>query len=58
VNLARPFKHRHLAYGTRITVRITRSGYIGKAYVFKMGRSVQPKIGCLAPGSSTPGKGC
>jgi hypothetical protein len=58
INLAPPFKGRHLADKTRLTIRITDRGYIGKAYVFTIGRSVNPIIGCLAPGSTTPGKGC
>jgi hypothetical protein len=58
VDLSKPFKGRHLAYGDKLTVQISRTGYIGKVYAFKIAKSVNPVIGCLAPGSSTAGQGC
>lgn len=60
LNLTRPFKKRHLAVGTKLSVAITRSGWIGKYYLFKVRASHPPKIGidCLAPGSSVPTGAC
>lgn len=60
LNLTRPFKKRHLAIGTKLSIAITRSGWIGKYYLFKI-RSAQPpriSIDCLAPGSSVPTGAC
>jgi len=58
VNLVDLFKHRKLGYGAKVTVRLTERGYVGKEYVFNMSRSISPTIGCLAPGSTTPGQNC
>jgi Bacterial Ig-like domain (group 3) len=60
IDLTRRFRHRHLRAGTRITVRMTRRGWIGKTYVFTIvaGHKPQVKTMCLAPGSDKPGVGC
>lgn len=58
--LNRPFKKKHLAVGTKLSVAIVRSGWIGKYYVFKVRAGHAPKIAitCLAPGSSVPSGAC
>jgi hypothetical protein len=50
----------HLPVGSRLTVALTKRGFIGKAYVFTIRPNRQPtwKASCLAPGSLLPGKGC
>jgi hypothetical protein len=58
VNLTSRFRGHHLAFGDQLTVRIVGPGYIGKIYVFKVRSGINPTIGCLAPGSNVPGKGC
>jgi hypothetical protein len=58
VDLTRSFGSRHVAFGDEITVRIVGPGYIGKIYLFKIRNGVNPTIGCLAPGSTLPNKGC
>jgi hypothetical protein len=58
LNLAPQFGSRHLAIGSRMTVRILKTGWIGKIYIFPIRRSIQPTISCLAPGDSEPGHGC
>jgi hypothetical protein len=60
LNLASRFGHRRLHAGTRITVEITRSSWIGKYYLFAMraGRDPRIRIACLAPGGTRPGVGC
>jgi hypothetical protein len=53
--------HRHrLRVGARITVVITRPGWIGKYYMFKVRSRRGPgiRITCLAPGETRPGVGC
>lgn len=60
VTLTSLFHHRHLAVGAKLTISVVQSGAIGKVYSFKIRRSRAPslKVACLAPGSSTPGRGC
>jgi len=60
VRLAASFKHRLLAVGTKINVKIVRSGWIGKYYLFtvRARRGPQVQIACLAPGGTRPGVGC
>jgi hypothetical protein len=54
------FGSRHLRVGTRVTVEVLRTGWIGKYYSFKVRRAKGPAItiSCLAPGGSRPGFGC
>jgi hypothetical protein len=60
VNLASGLRKHPLRVGTRLAVQITRSGWIGKSYVFAMRRSRGPRvqIACLAPRGTRPGVGC
>ena len=60
IDLAPGFRNRSLAVGTRITVAITRPGWIGKYYRFTI-RSRRPpgvQVACLAPGATRPGSAC
>jgi hypothetical protein len=59
-NITPPFARRHLAVGTRITISIVRSNWIGKSYQFtvRARRGPRIQIGCLAPGASALGVGC
>jgi hypothetical protein len=58
VSIVGLFRGRRLAYGDTVRVDITQAGAIGKVYVFKIERSVNPTITCLAPWSTKPGVGC
>ncbi|MDQ6820163.1 MAG: Ig-like domain-containing protein [Actinomycetota bacterium] len=60
VNLTRAFHRRRLIAGTRITVEISRPGWVGKYYSFliRASRAPQVRISCLAPGLSKPGIAC
>jgi hypothetical protein len=44
VSLAKPFRHSHLAFGARVTVKITRPGYTGKVYIFTIAHSIKPSV--------------
>jgi hypothetical protein len=59
-DLLRPFRHRHLHAGARITVRFTRKHWVGKYYSITIRPGRKPKIieTCLAPGGVKPGAGC
>jgi hypothetical protein len=59
-DLLRPFRHRHLQAGARITVRFTRKDWVGKYYSITIRPGRKPKIieTCLAPGGVKPGAGC
>jgi hypothetical protein len=59
-DLLRPFRHRHLHAGARITVRFTRKDWVGKYYSITIRPGRKPKIieTCLAPGGVKPGAGC
>jgi hypothetical protein len=56
VNLARKFGKHRLRPGARITIDITRSGWLGRSYTYKIRRNRQPKktTGCLVPGTTQP----
>jgi hypothetical protein len=58
LDLTAPFRGRHLPYATQVTIQIVKSGFVGKVYQFKLKQGIQPRIGCLAPGGSQPGKNC
>jgi virginiamycin B lyase len=60
VNLTGLFKGRHLSVGDTLSIRIVRSGWVGKVFVFTARSDQTPRVdvSCLAPGSTTPGKGC
>jgi hypothetical protein len=61
VSLTALFKGRHVGVGTRISVNVVESGWIGKSFVFTVRSNQTPRvqIGCLAPGSTShPGAGC
>jgi Invasin, domain 3/Bacterial Ig-like domain (group 3) len=60
VDLTPAFRTRRLGVGTRITVTITRPGWIGKQYLFviRAGQTPRARVGCLAPGASRPGVSC
>ena len=54
VNIARPFRKRKLRAGTRIQVRITKPGYIGRLLRYTIRRDKRPKSSptCLIPDTS------
>ena len=60
IDLSPAFSHRRLRAGSRITIRITRSNWVGKYYSFAIVAGKPPNIAlsCLAPGSTQPGVGC
>lgn len=60
VNLTPLFHGRRLPAGTVVTVTTSEPSEIGKGFVFTMRLHRQPKvvIGCLAPASHVPGRGC
>ena len=60
VDLTQLFEGKRLAVGTRLTVLVVHPNSIGKAWLFTIRPSQDPatKLTCVAPGSSTPGRGC
>jgi hypothetical protein len=59
--LAPSFKNKHLSVGSKLSIAIMRSGWIGKYYLFtiRAGRPPRIAINCLAVGSSVPtASGC
>jgi len=60
VDLTPAFQNRLLRTGTRISVKISRPGWIGKSYTFTARAARRPgiQIGCLAPGAVRPSSGC
>lgn len=60
IELAPDFRRHRLPAGTRITVAITRPGWIGKYYVFVVRKSRGPRVRvtCLAPGQTQPSGVC
>jgi streptogramin lyase len=60
VNLAGLFEGRHLKVDTRVVVTISKSGWIGKSFVFttRAGRPPRVQIACLGSGPSNPAGGC
>ena len=60
LDLGRRFRNRRLRAGAQITIELIRANWIGKHYLFTVRSGHPPRIwiACLAPGRSTPGKGC
>lgn len=60
VNVAPVLRGHRLRPATVLTVAVSQRNAIGKAFVFTMRTGRDPKvvIGCLAPGSVVPGRGC
>jgi Invasin, domain 3/Bacterial Ig-like domain (group 3) len=60
IDLVRSFRSHRLHAGSQITIELTRPGFIGKSYLFKIRAGHPPviEIGCLAPGRTRPGVGC
>ena len=60
IDLTPAFSHSQLGVGTRITVEITKRGWVGKDYVFavRSSRSPQIRIGCSAPGRASISAAC
>jgi Bacterial Ig-like domain (group 3)/Invasin, domain 3 len=60
VNLSPAFQNRLLRAGTRVSVKITRPGWIGKSYTFAVRAARGPliQVACLAPGATRPTAGC
>jgi adhesin/invasin len=60
VDLTPAFKNRLLRAGTRISVKISRPGWIGKSYTFTARAARRPtiQIACMAPGATHPSSGC
>jgi Putative metal-binding motif/RTX calcium-binding nonapeptide repeat (4 copies) len=56
VRLLRAFKRRRLPVGTVIELRVTRAGWIGRVYRFKVRSRKIPRVKrlCLAPGKKKP----
>jgi hypothetical protein len=56
VSFMKPFRGRHLAVGAKVTVRMTKRGFIGRVTTATMRASKQPRITrlCLAPGRTKP----
>jgi hypothetical protein len=57
LKLFKPFKKKKLPVGTRVTVTITATGFIGKQFTYTMRKGKQPKVKrlCIPPGGK-PGK--
>jgi hypothetical protein len=57
LKLLKPFKKKKLPVGTRVTVAMTATGFIGKQFTYTMRKSKQPKTKrlCIPPGGK-PGK--
>jgi Bacterial Ig-like domain (group 3) len=60
IDLRSGFRRHRLRPGAKITVVISRHGWIGKYYAFviRARRAPQIQISCLAPGRARPGMGC
>lgn len=60
VDLSPAFENRLLRAGARISVKITRPGWVGKAYTFaaRAGRGPLIHVGCVAPGAMPTTAGC
>ena len=60
IDLAPPFRNRHLYVGVRLTVVISRPNWIGKYYAFtiRARRGPRIQITCVGPGHNQPGVGC
>ena len=57
LKLLKPFKKKKLPVGTKVTVTMTATGFIGKQFTYTMRKSKQPKVKrlCIPPGGK-PGK--
>jgi hypothetical protein len=57
VDLTQQFKGDHLAYGVRLTIYVTETDWIGKAFGFVVmkQKSQQAQISCLRPNSYSIG---
>jgi Bacterial Ig domain len=57
LKLLKPFKKKKLPVGTKVTVAMTATGFIGKQFTYTMRKSKQPKVKrlCIPPGGK-PGK--
>ena len=57
LKLLKPFKKKKLPVGTKVTVAMTATGFIGKQFTYTMRKSKQPKTKrlCIPPGGK-PGK--
>ncbi len=60
VSLTAALRNHRLRVGARLGVRIVRSGWIGKYYMFtvRSRRGPRIQIACVAPGATRPGVGC
>jgi len=60
VDLTPAFKNRLLRSGTKISVKISRPGWIGKSYTFTARAARRPtiQIACMAPGATHTSSGC
>jgi hypothetical protein len=60
VSLAGLFKGRHVSVGTRISVSVVNTGWVGRVFVFTVRTNGPPtfRASCLAPNSNRPGRGC
>ena len=60
IDLVRSFRSHRLHAGSQITIELTRPGFIGKSYLFKIRAGHPPviEIRCLPPGRIRPGVGC
>jgi hypothetical protein len=60
IDLAPGFATRHLAIGAQLAVVISRPKWVGKYYAFtvRARRAPSIRIACLAPGGTSPGRGC
>jgi hypothetical protein len=60
VDLAAGLRKYRLRPGAHLVVAITRTGWIGKRYLFVMRAGKRPgvQIACLAPGAARPGVAC
>jgi hypothetical protein len=59
-NTVTAFVRKHLESRAVITIEISQPARVGRAYLFTVRTGKQPtdRITCLAPGSTTAGKGC
>lgn len=59
-DVGRVFSGHRLKAGALVVVDVSRTGWIGKYYSFKIrsGQGPQVRINCLPPGGGTPGVGC
>jgi hypothetical protein len=57
LKLHKPFRKKKLPLGTRVTVAITATGFIGKQFTYTMRKNKRPKVKrlCIPPGGK-PGK--